>query len=146
MIKHTQTIRRQIADELFECVLPFCVIGMLKNKHIHRHVPTQILQANILRPMIQKFGIDRFKENACFEHDSIFIPRQKSYNLQKFSNRSTSSKKILWNLVPKSQNTEISKTPIMKLNPWWHKVSANFKIIQEEGKAMEIWILSMYNI
>ena len=64
MIKHTQTIRRQIADELFECVLPFCVIGMLKNKHIHRHVPTQLLQANILRPMIQKFGIDRFKENA----------------------------------------------------------------------------------
>ena len=27
MVKHTQTIRRQIADELFECVLPFCVIG-----------------------------------------------------------------------------------------------------------------------
>ena len=27
MIKHTQTIRRQIADELFECVWPFCEIG-----------------------------------------------------------------------------------------------------------------------
>ena len=24
MAKHTQTIRRQIADELFECVWPFC--------------------------------------------------------------------------------------------------------------------------
>ena len=24
MVKHTQTIRRQIAEELFECVLPFC--------------------------------------------------------------------------------------------------------------------------
>ena len=24
MAKHTQTIRRQIADKLFECVWPFC--------------------------------------------------------------------------------------------------------------------------
>ena len=27
MVKHTQTIRRQIADELFECVWLFCGIG-----------------------------------------------------------------------------------------------------------------------
>ena len=27
MVKHTQTIRRQIPDELFECVWPFCEIG-----------------------------------------------------------------------------------------------------------------------
>ena len=27
MVKHTQTIRRQIADELFERVWPFCGIG-----------------------------------------------------------------------------------------------------------------------
>ena len=27
MVKHTQTIRRQFADELFECVWPFGVIG-----------------------------------------------------------------------------------------------------------------------
>ena len=27
MVKHTQIIRRQIADELFECVCPFCEIG-----------------------------------------------------------------------------------------------------------------------
>ena len=27
MVKHTQTIRRQIADELFECVWSFCEIG-----------------------------------------------------------------------------------------------------------------------
>ena len=30
MAKHNQTIRRQIADELFECVWPFCEIGLLK--------------------------------------------------------------------------------------------------------------------
>ena len=27
MVKHTQTIRRQFADELFECVRPFYEIG-----------------------------------------------------------------------------------------------------------------------
>ena len=27
MVKHTQTIRRQIADKLFECVWPVCEIG-----------------------------------------------------------------------------------------------------------------------
>ena len=27
MVKHTQTIRQQIDDELFECVWPFCGIG-----------------------------------------------------------------------------------------------------------------------
>ena len=27
MVKHTQTIRRQIANELFECVWQFCGIG-----------------------------------------------------------------------------------------------------------------------
>ena len=30
MVKHTQTIRRQIADELFKCVCPFCEIGAQK--------------------------------------------------------------------------------------------------------------------
>ena len=27
MVKHTQTIRRQFPDNLFECVWPFCVVG-----------------------------------------------------------------------------------------------------------------------
>ena len=30
MAKHTQTIRRQFADELFECVWLFCGIGALR--------------------------------------------------------------------------------------------------------------------
>ena len=35
MVKHTQRICRQIADELFECVWPFCEIGAKKvNKTI----------------------------------------------------------------------------------------------------------------
>ena len=27
MVKHTQTIHRQIANELFECVWPLCGVG-----------------------------------------------------------------------------------------------------------------------
>ena len=37
MVKHNQTIRRQIADELFECVWPFCEIGAKRvNRMISR--------------------------------------------------------------------------------------------------------------
>ena len=32
MVKHTQTIRRQIAEELFECVWPFCGVGAERDK------------------------------------------------------------------------------------------------------------------
>ena len=30
MVKHTQVIRRQIVDDLFECVWPFCEIDPKK--------------------------------------------------------------------------------------------------------------------
>ena len=36
MVKHTQTIRRQIADELFECVSPFCGLA-LKELNMFQH-------------------------------------------------------------------------------------------------------------
>ena len=39
MVKHTQIIRRQIADELFECVWPFCVIGAKKVKTFRKFYP-----------------------------------------------------------------------------------------------------------
>ena len=32
MFKHTQTIRRQFADEYFECVWPFCGVGIWRVK------------------------------------------------------------------------------------------------------------------
>ena len=34
MTKHTQTIRQQIADELFESVWPFCEIGAKRFKPV----------------------------------------------------------------------------------------------------------------
>ena len=40
MVKHTQTIRWQIADELFECVWPFCGIGA-ERVNLHSFTPEQ---------------------------------------------------------------------------------------------------------
>ena len=34
MVKHTQTIRRQFSEELFECVWPFCGVGAQRVKII----------------------------------------------------------------------------------------------------------------
>ena len=39
MVKHSQTIRWQIADELFECVWPFCVIGAESVKKQTKETP-----------------------------------------------------------------------------------------------------------
>ena len=36
MAKHTQTIRRQIADELFECVCPFCEFKLIAENEKRR--------------------------------------------------------------------------------------------------------------
>ena len=34
MVKHTQAIRRQIEDELFECVWPFCGLALKGLKEV----------------------------------------------------------------------------------------------------------------
>ena len=34
MVKHTQAIRPQFADELFECVWPFCGVGAQRIKKV----------------------------------------------------------------------------------------------------------------
>ena len=59
MVKHTQTIRRQFADELFECVWPFCDIGAwriknlllwemkLRQKQLSRMTPPRVFSFNL---------------------------------------------------------------------------------------------------
>ena len=45
MAKYTQTIRRQFADELFECVWPFCGIGSYRaheDFELHRILTTKL--------------------------------------------------------------------------------------------------------
>ena len=46
MVKHTQTIRRQIADESFECVWPFCEIGAKRDKDITDSVFKPLISHN----------------------------------------------------------------------------------------------------
>ena len=46
MIKHTQTIRRQIADELFECVCPFCEIGAKRVNDRYNVICTSVIYAD----------------------------------------------------------------------------------------------------
>ena len=43
MVKHTQTIRPQIADELFECVWPFCGIRAwrIKTESVDQYIDDQ---------------------------------------------------------------------------------------------------------
>ena len=43
MVKHTETIRRQIVDELFECVWPFRGVGTWRVKKIENFTG-QLLQ------------------------------------------------------------------------------------------------------
>ena len=47
MFKHSQTIRRQFSDELFECVWPFCEIGAERVKaFIKSFTKQRIYRAN----------------------------------------------------------------------------------------------------
>ena len=38
MVKHTQTIRQEIADELFECVWLICGVGVYKVKDFAKNL------------------------------------------------------------------------------------------------------------
>ena len=48
MVKHTQTIRRQFGDELFECVWLFCEIGTqrVNGQNTKANVPVLLLADN----------------------------------------------------------------------------------------------------
>ena len=55
MVKHTQTIRRQIADELFEFVWPFCGIGALRDNR--RIIVAFIRDLNLLVSQWRRSGV-----------------------------------------------------------------------------------------
>ena len=46
MVKHTQTIRRQFADKLFECVWPFCSVGA---QRVNPYVSAFYVKVHILK-------------------------------------------------------------------------------------------------
>ena len=49
MVKHIQTIRRQFADELFECVWLFCEIGAKRVNLKLEHLFAGNARLNVLR-------------------------------------------------------------------------------------------------
>ena len=63
MVKHTQTIPREIGDKLFECVWPFCGIGAKRVKMIIlivnqiNHLPLDIrLKLNVDKTFRKRHG------------------------------------------------------------------------------------------
>ena len=64
MVKHTQTIRRQIADELFECVWTFCGIGAWRVNNM--------ITASIMKELIHgQINFIKFVEPNKF--DNVYI-------------------------------------------------------------------------
>ena len=56
MAKHTQTFRRQFANELFECVWPFCGLVLKGLTEYGRfYILNQISGKNIKRMVLLKF-------------------------------------------------------------------------------------------
>ena len=49
MVKRTQTICRQFADELFECIWPFCGIGAQRVKSVYDTYYTPVIRPLIVR-------------------------------------------------------------------------------------------------
>ena len=60
MVKHTQTIRRQIAAELFECVRPFCEIGVerVNSKNLDSEVTLNSTEELITKKSVKYLGND----------------------------------------------------------------------------------------
>ena len=72
MAKHTQTVRRQIADELFECVWPFCGVGgsSVKVYLIHNFVLLNKLKWSL---RFQLLDISRLRVPVFLEVDHDFF-------------------------------------------------------------------------
>ena len=66
MVKHPKTIRWQIADELFECVWPFCGIGALRVKPSSAFTKT---------PFVSSFDYPQTSFEKCL-HNPWFISRK----------------------------------------------------------------------
>ena len=77
MVKHTQTIRRQIPHELFECVSPSCEIGA---KRINTSPKTE------LKSYMRKIDLTNFLDWMPFYHLTSW---KKSAIIQKASVQNT---------------------------------------------------------
>ena len=62
MVKNTQTIRRQIADEFFECVWPFCDIGTLRVNKEYK-----------IRRKLNNFFKILYLTKKCIDHEEFGV-------------------------------------------------------------------------
>ena len=56
MAKHTQTIRPQIGDKLYECVWPFCEVGAKRFKQINYFLSPLMISGGIKVINLLKFA------------------------------------------------------------------------------------------
>ena len=81
MVKHTQTIRRQIAEELFEYIWPFCEIGVKRVKLSSRN-QNQSLSKTL--EMSLCIILKKFQIKMIIDWNYIFnVPGRSSEKLQK---------------------------------------------------------------
>ena len=67
MVKHTQTIRRQTGEELFERVWPFCEIGAKSNLKwkIIMQVMENVTQGWMMSKIVGRIQLN-YREALCF--------------------------------------------------------------------------------
>ena len=73
MVKHTQPIRRQIADELFECVWPFYEFGALRVKLFVLSLGSKRYVAGAMGPTNRTLSISPSVEDPGHRNISMFI-------------------------------------------------------------------------
>ena len=79
MVKHTQTIRREIAYELFECVWPFCIAEEFLSVFDHfvelaiKGLMQLVINITLLSKKLPYFKIKIKKKQMTFSNRNRFI-------------------------------------------------------------------------
>ena len=90
IVEHAQTIRREIADELFECVWPLCEIGA---KRVNMHVTFVKAEWHFIDTQEEKLCFTKFSTrnywNRSLTASDLFTMFMQSINLYCFILKST---------------------------------------------------------
>ena len=80
MVKHTQTNRRQTADDLFECVRPFCEIGAERLKSLVRNLKRVSEMHNAydiaIQEQVQNKIIQRISNNGISNSKEFYLSHE----------------------------------------------------------------------
>ena len=103
MVKYTQTIRRQIADKLFEGVWPFCEVGA---KRVKTNLHQLIL---VISTEVTSTGIGTPKYHKVY---AIETGKQMKYYLKKKKNTVMVISKFIWAPIRKDRLRTLSISTI----------------------------------